>query len=106
MMDNTKCNNEAQINENVAKFAKITESMLKIYELKNSDYGNSFDETCNKFGITAAIVRMYDKLNRISTLSRKDPSVVDESIRDTLLDLANYAIMTILWCDNRQQTKL
>lgn len=86
------------MNNKVESFAKITENMLKTYEAKNADYGNSFDETCDKFGLIAAIVRMQDKLNRIIQLANKEHSQkVDESIQDTLLDLANYAIMSLLW---------
>ena len=71
------------------------------YVAKNADYGNSFSETFERFGLTAPIVRMWDKLQRIETLSRQDAKVKDESIRDTLLDLANYAIMTVMELDKR-----
>lgn len=44
-----------------------------------------------------ARIRLGDKFNRFKTLSRSnDQKVTDESIRDTLLDLANYALMTVL----------
>ena len=42
-------------------------------------------------------IRLSDKLNRFKKLSKNgDAKVADESIRDTLIDLANYALMTIL----------
>lgn len=91
----------------VESFAKITENMLKTYEAKNADYGNSFNETCDKFGLIAAIVRMHDKLNRITQLAKKEHSKkVDESIQDTLLDLANYAIMSLLWIETQNKNIL
>lgn len=74
--------------------------MAKTYKAKNHDYGNSFDNTCDLFGITAAIVRMYDKMQRIITLSKTEGYVKDERIEDTLLDLANYCIMTLMYLQN------
>ena len=75
----------------------ITANMAKTYAAKNHDYGNSFEQSLDKFGLVASIVRMGDKMNRIESLSKKEAEVKDESIKDTLLDLANYAIMTVMW---------
>lgn len=88
------------MNQNVLKFKQITEEMARIYEAKNHDYGDSFGESCNEFGITAALVRMGDKFNRLKSLTKKEALVKDESIEDTLKDLANYAIMTLIWKQN------
>lgn len=89
-------------NTNVKKFNEIVCKMADTYEKKNADYGDSFGQTCNEFGITAAIVRMIDKMNRIKQLSKKDALVTDESIKDTLLDLANYAVMTLVWINSKE----
>lgn len=73
-------------------------SVLKgIYDRKNADYGNSFDKSLDEFGLVASVVRMSDKMERIKSLTNKEAEVKDESIEDTLIDLANYAIMTVLW---------
>lgn len=50
------------------------------------------------FGIDAFLVRMYDKINRVYALTRTqaEAKVQDEKIEDTLLDLANYAILTVI----------
>ena len=82
---------------NVQKFVDITDGMVKTYIAKNHDYGNSFDQSLDKFGLIASIVRMSDKMNRLETLVAKKAQVKDESIKDTLLDLANYSIMTVMW---------
>lgn len=87
-------------NSNVQQFMDITNNMAKTYAAKNHDYGNSFDQSLYKFGLIASIVRMNDKMNRLETLTRKNAEVKDESIEDTLLDLANYAIMTVMWLRN------
>lgn len=80
------------------EFEQITQKMNELYKRKNSDYGNSFYKTLDEFGIVAALVRMEDKMNRLKNLY-KNPSgaQVDESFNDTLMDLANYAVMTLKW---------
>ena len=84
-------------------FEDITKVMVDIFKKKNHDYGNSFEQSLNEEGLAASRIRMGDKWNRYKTLSRPrmDAQVNDESIRDTLLDLANYAIMTVIWLDKQ-----
>ena len=86
------------------KFKDITEEMNALYERKNHDYGNSFSETFRKLGIISAATRMLDKMNRIVFLVTKDQQKVnDESLRDTLIDIANYAVMTIMEIDKKKE---
>lgn len=85
------------IDDRVGPFIDITNSLTKIYQAKNQDYGNSFEVSLYKFGLVASIIRLSDKMNRIECLSQTKAKVKDESIEDTLLDLANYAIMTVIW---------
>lgn len=66
-----------------------------MYSKKNRDYGDSFGETFKKFGLISAVIRISDKVNRLVSLSTKDAEV-DESIEDTLLDLASYSVMTLI----------
>lgn len=83
------------------QFKNICEEMLTTFERKNHDYGDSFSQTVDKFGLIASGVRMHDKLERFVNLAQKDVDMkVDESMRDTLLDLANYAIMTVMYIDD------
>ena len=87
----------------VERHREICENLNKIYEQKNSDYGNSFGETFKKLGIISAITRISDKYNRICSLATKsaeERKVKDESIKDTLLDMANYCIMTVIEIEN------
>ncbi|KAA9291214.1 nucleotide modification associated domain-containing protein [Aerococcus urinae] len=84
-------------------FESITDEMAKLYESKNHDYGNSFDKSMDQFGLVASAIRLGDKYNRFSELINSDQQQVkDESIRDTLIDLANYSVMTIMWLDNQR----
>ena len=85
------------IDDGVGPFINITNSLTKIYQAKNQDYGNSFEKSLYKSGLVASIIRLSDKMNRIESLSQTKARVKDESIEDTLLDLANYAIMTVIW---------
>ena len=82
---------------NVDKHKEICETLNRIYEAKNKDYGNSFSKSFDEYGLTMSCIRLDDKLNRLKNLSKgKKVMVKDESIKDTLLDLANYAILTIM----------
>lgn len=73
--------------------------MLKTYRDKNADYGDSFSKSYQEFGMTAPIIRMSDKMERLKSLSKAEAKVKDESKRDTLIDLANYAMMTVIELD-------
>lgn len=91
------------------EFYNLLIRMAEIHEIKNKGYGigdplGNFRE-CERFGIPAykgCLVRMSDKVTRIYNLVKKldDPAYQDaikmESIEDTLLDLANYAILCII----------
>lgn len=89
------------LSDKVQSFMDITTNMAKTYAAKNHDYGNSFEQSCDKFGIIASVVRLGDKMNRIESLTTKEAEIKDESIKDTLLDLANYAIMTVMWLNQQ-----
>ena len=78
------------------KHKEICNELNQIYRAKNHDYGDSFGETFEKLGIISAVTRITDKVNRLQTLCTNDRKVGDETIIDTLYDLANYSIMTII----------
>lgn len=80
---------------------ELLDKILKTYNAKNSDYGNSFNITLDEEGLVAARVRLRDKFNRFATLSKGSIPNVEESIEDTLLDMATYALMTVLWLNNK-----
>ncbi len=78
------------------KFAAVTSSMLDTYKRKNADYGNSFDESIDEHGDIAFVVRADDKMRRIKQLHKQAAQVSDESMRDTVADLANYCVMWLM----------
>lgn len=85
-------------NEKINEHKHICEDIHRLYELKNNDYGDSVTETYEKYGMDSFLVRMTDKLNRVYSLTRPgiEQKVMDEKIEDTLLDLANYAIIAVV----------
>ena len=88
--------------DDVQIHGKICKELTETYEKKNADYGNSFENSLDKHGLIAGIVRMDDKMSRLISLnSKKEQQVMDESLRDTLMDLANYAIMSVMWLDEQ-----
>lgn len=84
----------------------ICAELNDIYESKNADYGDAFSRTFNEYGIVAPLLRMEDKLSRLKNLHRKGvQQVKQESMRDTLIDLANYAIMTVMELDAQEESR-
>ena len=85
------------IEPKVAQHYAICQKLNQVYKAKNHDYGDSFGNTYKKLGIISAVTRLSDKMNRLMSLAvSHDTQVKDEKIEDTLLDMANYAIMTLI----------
>lgn len=86
-----------KINENTMR--KQYDGQYKTFCKKNSDYGNSFEESLDNHGIVASVVRIGDKMNRLEALTddSRTQQVGSESLLDTLEDLSNYAAMTACW---------
>ena len=77
--------------------SQICDSLTALYKRKNHDYGDSFGKSFAEYGMAMPCIRLEDKLNRLKALTLTgDQQVNDESIDDTLMDLANYAIMTLV----------
>lgn len=72
---------------------QLCKRLSEVYEAKNTDYGDSFAKVRSEYP-DAICIRLSDKLNRVKAIMRNKRSfVVDESLFDTLLDLANYALL-------------
>ena len=84
------------------EFKEVTEWMNNVYERKNADYGDSFGETFEEYGLVSSAVRLNDKLKRFKRLIKQEAQVQDESIKDTLLDIANYAVLTLVGMSKRE----
>lgn len=89
--------------DNVKQHESLLRQIHDTYIKKNHDYGDSFSRSYKKYGLVAAMVRMEDKWNRLDNLAMgAEQKVSDESIRDTLLDLAGYCIMTTMELDKKK----
>ena len=99
------CVDDSLIDENVVSFRAIQDKLVNIYAKKNHDYGDSFNEGCNELGVGYAFSRIFDKTKRFQTLAKGimnnnlSIEVQDETIEDTIMDLANYCMMYLAWKD-------
>tara|TARA_B100001094_G_C17918948_1_gene664970 strand:- start:186 stop:443 length:258 start_codon:yes stop_codon:yes gene_type:complete len=76
---------------------KVQEEGLELFKKKNKDYGDAFAN----YGPVGVLVRIGDKIQRLQSISNSGIVLNnDESIRDTLIDLHNYAAMAIMLMDN------
>ena len=76
--------------------------MVTLYSRKNADYGDAFVQSLDEDGLLVSKIRIKDKFNRFAQLIENDALVNDESMRDTLIDMANYAVMTMMWLDDNE----
>lgn len=90
-------------NTNITRHSGICGELNRMYARKNEAYGDSFHASFLEDGLVMSKIRLGDKFNRFKTLST-NPNVAinDESIIDTLMDLANYSIMTIMELQDRE----
>lgn len=92
--------------DKVETFASIVKEMTELYAKKNHDYGNSFDEGCDKIGTGYPLGRLLDKMNRlIACMGKEDTMQVNESIEDTLTDLACYSVMTLSYLKRKKNNE-
>ena len=85
------------------RFKEITDKMSDTYKRKNSDYGNSFSKLFEECGMTYAYGHLAEKVERINSLRKNDAKVHGESMIDSLYDLANYSILTIMEIEKRKE---
>ena len=79
----------------------IQKEALELFKKKNADYGDAFAT----FGPVGVIVRMGDKINRLVSIEKNKVSLVnDEKMRDTLIDLHNYAAMCVMLLDEKDNS--
>ena len=77
----------------------LYDHLKEVYHKKNHDYGNSFAEGLDEDGLIFAKMHLMEKYKRFKQLITEPNLVNGEGIRDSLLDMANYAVMTVDWID-------
>lgn len=85
------------IDDDLAYYDDVIRKLRGTYIAKNADYGSSFDKSIDEFGYISAVVRMSDKMERMKSLIKDKGRVEDESLEDTVMDMANYAIMFAMY---------
>lgn len=75
---------------------KVQKEGLELFKKKNQDYGDAFA----KYGTIGVLMRIEDKIQRSLSITKNGVNLVaDERIRDTMIDLHNYAAMAIMLID-------
>jgi hypothetical protein len=83
----------------IEQLSLVQNEGLELFKRKNADYGDAFAN----YGPVGVIVRMGDKIQRLVSVSNSKVSLVNtESLRDTLIDLHNYAAMAIMLLDENK----
>lgn len=83
-------------NTYIDKIKELHNKGLELFKKKNHDYGNAYE----RYGIMGILIRISDKITRLENITRKQVSLVnDESLRDTLIDLNNYACLGLMLLD-------
>jgi hypothetical protein len=80
----------------IEQMQAIQAEALELFTRKNADYGDAFA----KYGVIGVLMRIEDKLQRSMSITKNGVNLVsDEGIRDTLIDLHNYAAMALMLLD-------
>lgn len=89
--------------DRVSQMIEVQSEALELFKRKNADYGDAFAN----YGSIGVIVRMGDKIQRLMSVTKSGINYVNtESIRDTLIDLHNYAAMAIMLIDENKKDEL
>lgn len=79
--------------DRISQLKDIQDKAFELFARKNADYGDAFA----KFGLIGVLMRIEDKIQRALSISNSGITLVnDEGLRDTLLDLHNYAAMGLM----------
>lgn len=86
------------------RFEQLTKQMFETFKCKNKDYGDSTTQTYKEFGLTSYAIRINDKLNRVKSFCKKgELEVKGESVKDSLMDLANYCLLAVIDIENEEE---
>ena len=77
-------------------YGSLLDKLFMTYKAKNADYGSAFSEMFDELGIDYAYGKLREKMNRIKTLRNQPNMVENEGLEDALLDMAGYAILTLV----------
>jgi hypothetical protein len=82
--------------DRVEQLKTIQNEALVLFTKKNIDYGDAF----SKYGVIGVLTRIGDKIQRSLSITKNGINLIqEEGIRDTLMDLHNYAAMALMLLD-------
>ena len=89
-------------------FKQIAEELIELQAKKNADYDNAYMKDIEKYGMVASLIPLNHKMNRLDNLVMKaeKPLVEAESLEDTFLDMAGYALMAGQYIRNKKGAKI
>lgn len=97
--------NSTLITEDIIAFGAKVEEIIKLHAVKNKDYDGAFYKTMRKWGLIAFCSRLTDKMDRLESIIKSGRiEVQDESLEDTLKDIAAYAVMGLVELDRQNET--
>lgn len=86
----------------IEQMKQVQQDALELFTKKNTDYGDAFA----KYGVIGVLMRIEDKIQRSLSITKNGINLVnDESIRDTMIDLHNYAAMAVMLLDETSNMK-
>jgi hypothetical protein len=86
----------------VEQLEKIQAEALELFKKKNADYGDAFA----KYGLVGVLMRIEDKIQRGLSITKNGVVLVsDEGLKDTLLDLHNYAAMAMMLLEESENNE-
>ena len=85
--------------DRIKQMSSVQEEALELFKKKNKDYGDAFAN----YGSIGVLVRMGDKISRLVNIDKNKIEIKDEKMRDTLIDLHNYAAMAIMLLDEQKE---
>ena len=87
------------MSDRVEQYSRVQQEALELFKAKNRDYGDAFAH----YGSIGVLVRMGDKISRLKSITKSSITLVNnETLRDTLIDLHNYAAMAIMLLDEEK----
>ena len=87
----------------VKQMIDVQNEALDLFKIKNTDYGDAFAN----YGSIGVIVRIGDKIQRLVSVTNRGVNLVNnESLRDTLIDLHNYAAMAVMLIDENKELNI
>lgn len=88
--------------DDASRFVEITQKMAETYRKKSNDYGNSYGDSIQELGMIAGFIPILHKCNRMKNLVKGIKPQVSESLRDTIMDMANYCILFAMELDKME----